>query len=260
MRGALVGFIVRVGQRCPALKDHPRGCGEHCRLNSAPVDTWGSSPRMRGARSAVRGAQHGRRIIPADAGSTACRPSSPWHRKDHPRGCGEHVSPLMAMVSAEGSSPRMRGAHIVCAAQTGQRRIIPADAGSTPGRHPVGQAVADHPRGCGEHCFPVLSALGLGGSSPRMRGAQLLIPFFRDSQRIIPADAGSTWEHVRGGHCERDHPRGCGEHKILQIFPSDRKGSSPRMRGAPPRQRLADVNNGIIPADAGSTGTYYGGK
>ena len=50
------------------------------------------------------------RIIPADAGSTI-----PIHRirrsgKDHPRGCGEHLSVSVTVSSPVGSSPRMRGA------------------------------------------------------------------------------------------------------------------------------------------------------
>ena len=92
--------------------------------------------------------------------------------------------------------------------------------------------------------------------------------------RIIPADAGSTYDQNHGISRIEDHPRGCGEHKLytsIQIF---RKGSSPRMRGAlsfnadvahklggsSPRMRGALVLPvvhvrlaGIIPADSGST-------
>ena len=31
--------------------DHPRGCGEHPNLGGVSRPVWGSSPRMRGARS-----------------------------------------------------------------------------------------------------------------------------------------------------------------------------------------------------------------
>ena len=51
--------------------------------------------------------------------------------QDHPRGCGEHVVPLPGLSKGSGSSPRMRGAHIVVVPVPALTRIIPADAGST---------------------------------------------------------------------------------------------------------------------------------
>ena len=51
----------------------------------------------------------------------------------------------------------------------------------------------------------------------------------------------------------KDHPRVCGEHRllILIIFPS--MGSSPRMRGALKRFQRVICEDRIIPAYAGST-------
>ena len=70
-------------------------------------------------------------IIPADAGSTF-RSSFMWcGSKDHPRGCGEHLSSPAPTIAPCGSSPRMRGALDNALEQTGVWRIIPADAGST---------------------------------------------------------------------------------------------------------------------------------
>ena len=70
---------------------------------------------------------------------------------------------------------------------------------------------------------------------------------------IIPADAGSTTDIDQELLQEKDHPRGCGEHKF-NIFSSDcRTGSSPRMRGALRGRQTALPRRGIIPADAGST-------
>ena len=71
------------------------------------------------------------RIIPAYAGSTrTCKAVWLWHR-DHPRVCGEHgkVGALTSKIS--GSSPRMRGAHIVNESGLYKIGIIPAYAGST---------------------------------------------------------------------------------------------------------------------------------
>ena len=86
-----------------------------------------------------------------------------------------------------------------------------------------------------------------------MRGAHGLgvVDVFR--QRIIPADAGSTWFRPSPGHDRWDHPRGCGEHIRVENNGVRDVGSSPRMRGAlgePHGRRLA---RRIIPADAGST-------
>ena len=115
--------------------------------------SWGSSPRMRGARGCAS------RLVP--------------RRRDHPRVCGEHLDTshrrlqvsriipayagstliLLARPAVPlGSSPRMRGARRSRRRSSGPRR--------------------DHPRVCGEH-----GELHVG-RAPR-RG-------------IIPAYAGST--------------------------------------------------------------------
>ena len=71
--------------------------------------------------------------------------------------------------------------------------------------------------------------------------------------RIIPAYAGST---PLGSACQVkmwDHPRVCGEHCAGWQGREDRRGSSPRMRGALDSQLRVDLVQRIIPAYAGST-------
>ena len=153
-------------------------------------------------------------IIPADAGSTGSAMFMRAQRRDHPRGCGEHVNIATAKFYVKGSSPRMRGARL--SAQFGQQklRIIPADAGST---CMVIEGVflgKDHPRGCGEHLDETPMERGHRGSSPRMRGARGDSEILRVKVRIIPADAGSTVAVKQGRHLAEDHPRGCGEHGV----------------------------------------------
>ena len=132
-------------------RDHPRGCGEHKPILTITDLIQGSSPRMRGAlvnevfRSWPKG------IIPADAGSTCWTRAVRHKDKDHPRGCGEHVHRECAGDKARGSSPRMRGARGYGSCLPGRVRIIPADAGSTPGSYNSMPYPGDHPRGCGEH-------------------------------------------------------------------------------------------------------------
>ena len=86
---------------------------------------------MRGALLQDVNADNLKRIIPADAGSTAPAPVSRSEGEDHPRGCGEHLAHMTDDHRFGGSSPRMRGAHNWLELTTPYKRIIPADAGST---------------------------------------------------------------------------------------------------------------------------------
>ena len=131
------------------------------------------------------------------------------------------------------SSPRMRGTLVCC------RRI-----------KTVG---LDHPRGCGEHGGPGVELVGVGGSSPRMRGTQVVGQVDGPGRGIIPADSGNTclqrWMWLGLG----DHPRGCGEHTQYPNKASEMWGSSPRMRGTHALVMPCMVEVRIIPADAGNT-------
>ena len=155
-------------------------------------DKKGSSPRMRGARSDNAMGWLTGRIIPADAGSTAKFTGCTGIPRDHPRGCGEHQRKPDTDGAVSGSSPRMRGARYLMGACPDVLRIIPADAGSTPGCAGHTRPGQDHPRGCGEHTQSHDAHLRLKGSSPRMRGAPTMGFGWRADGRIIPADAGST--------------------------------------------------------------------
>ena len=96
----------------------------------------------------------------------------------------------------------------------------------------------DHPRGCGEHDTGGVQWTEREGSSPRMRGAQVLMLMPEGSAGIIPADAGSTTQMVITLGMQTDHPRGCGEHTAPDALSMSVPGSSPRMRGAPLYQQL----------------------
>ena len=71
------------------------------------------------------------RIIPADAGSTRHGQTTDRQNGDHPRGCGEHTYCGWIISELPGSSPRMRGAQAESRSLSVDKRIIPADAGST---------------------------------------------------------------------------------------------------------------------------------
>ena len=165
------GSTIRPMVVAPYTEDHPRGCGEHSGVTLDVTVEGGSSPRMRGAH--LQQCSDGRkaRIIPADAGSTACTWAWTPVPRDHPRGCGEHLKGSCLARVQWGSSPRMRGALLHRLMQAGQSRIIPADAGSTAKLTGCTGIPRDHPRGCGEHPVSTWPIRMVAGSSPRMRGA-----------------------------------------------------------------------------------------
>ena len=99
--------------------------------------------------------------------------------------------------------------------------IIPADAGSTSFDMRCVGSVKDHPRGCGEHETTCTTSPRVTGSSPRMRGAPDGDGDPDPTDRIIPADAGSTPSDGSSMSTAMDHPRGCGEHVLLAVVPID---------------------------------------
>ncbi|MDB5369339.1 MAG: hypothetical protein JWP20_897, partial [Roseomonas sp.] len=136
----------------PERSVHPRACGEH---PLAWNENWvlpGSSPRLRGTRSARHVGVADVRFIPAPAGNThgrvcvsyratvhprACgehpggQPRRPWRSAVHPRACGEHTSHIKPVCNSVGSSPRLRGTLFACLRLRIPRRFIPAPAGNT---------------------------------------------------------------------------------------------------------------------------------
>ena len=152
------------------------------------------------------------RIIPAYAGSTPHAPNRPVKASDHPRIRGEHQMNPRTKTSMAGSSPHTRGAPRSPVHPGRRRGIIPAYAGSTPGRSSRADAWRDHPRIRGEHDGLPLAEWRRAGSSPHTRGA-----------RPGPRKSGAPL---------RDHPRIRGEHPSQRLDESTGAGSSPHTRGA----------------------------
>ena len=192
---------------------------------------------MRGTRDDLVRKVWGHGIIPAHAGNTPssrqCHPNS-W---DHPRACGEHLSPVGFDSVEEG--------------------IIPAHAGNTKWEHVLPPNSWDHPRACGEHSATLLSAVEALGSSPRMRGTQIREVAHGIDGGIIPAHAGNTSPPDSAPSANRDHPRACGEHCDHTSMERATKGSSPRMRGTLEGSGVWAESFGIIPAHAGNTGQVW---
>ena len=213
-------------------------CGEHDGAAVPSGDGPGSSPRVRGTRRRCGLAGAWLRIIPACAGNTATFGGSYRKPTDHPRVCGEHGQKVGHFRQQVGSSPRVRGTHVILSKGFEQIRIIPACAGNTHSRASCQAKHADHPRVCGEHGYGHDSSLDKAGSSPRVRGTRMGSLPRLAQPRIIPACAGNTPSSAAIAVLITDHPRVCGEH-IYTFENRDRGfGSSPRVRGTPaPKMR-----------------------
>ena len=239
--------------------DHPRACGAHILYESLIVYGLGSSPRMRGSRLASALPRTSAGIIPAHAGLTRPTAALAVAHRDHPRACGAHVRPIVSLNSRWGSSPRMRGSPTCLRIAVRAGGIIPAHAGLTSRRATRRGWVWDHPRACGAHPCPVRSRFFYPGSSPRMRGSQLLHSLLYSSSGIIPAHAGLTRRRASpSAGCSktvlrRDHPRACGAHAGVALRGGGHMGSSPRMRGSHSTIFTFPAPPGIIPAHAGLT-------
>ena len=130
---------------------HPRACGENYTSTMGTLSSEGSSPRMRGKQRRTRMDRVHSGLIPAHAGKTMeCKDISdsggliPAHAGKtgvgvglvvvgvaHPRACGENEIHASEASIPSGSSPRMRGKHVMCVPSPSSRGLIPAHAGKT---------------------------------------------------------------------------------------------------------------------------------
>ena len=182
----------------------------------APVNRYGSSPRLRGTHFPPRRQLRNHRFIPAFAGNTGYeRPRTGGHPV-HPRVCGEHGWKTGTKTVISGSSPRLRGTRTLQRIDVGLGRFIPAFAGNTSTEWCILIVPSVHPRVCGEHGGRNDARRSFGGSSPRLRGTlefKIEVPTVPGSsprlrgtpnherivyrrRRFIPAFAGNTGRSV----------------------------------------------------------------
>ena len=232
---------------------HPRGRGEHGIMADEHIRAAGSSPRARGTQARGQGAALALRFIPAGAGNTCSGRSASRSRPVHPRGRGEHSSPVIPTAASAGSSPRARGTRLVARRAAERARFIPAGAGNT--RCGGGRRCARpvHPRGRGEHGLQHGHGHGEAGSSPRARGTRACAHMSRTQKRFIPAGAGNTRPAPSWRRAWPVHPRGRGEHKSAPNWDAVAVGSSPRARGTRLEPPFVGGQIRFIPAGAGNT-------
>ena len=119
-------------------------------------------------------------------------PKSPRQTAVHPRRCGEHSLVKLINRPLHGSSPQVRGTHLLILDLDHVDRFIPAGAGNTRGPSQSAASESVHPRRCGEHGCCMSEGMKQFGSSPQVRGTRIGKARLALRQRFIPAGAGNT--------------------------------------------------------------------
>ena len=164
--GKTDGFVhLGAGERA-----HPRVCGENSFHAARARWLGGSSPRMRGKLIPRGEGPLAWGLIPAYAGKTGNVIVDASTGGAHPRVCGENTSPPSTPSRRPGSSPRMRGKHLLSRSIKTAEGLIPAYAGKTQDCLLACERVWAHPRVCGENSDTKQIKFTNEGSSPRMRG------------------------------------------------------------------------------------------
>ena len=128
---AYAGKSVEIRSSRPALRDHPRLCGEKFQFDQFVVRIAGSPPPMRGKVPFPEPLMYSNRITPAYAGKSPAGQSKCRSTQDHPRLCGEKFIKSSTVMCHIGSPPPMRGKvdQNVCFDEL--PRITPAYAGKS---------------------------------------------------------------------------------------------------------------------------------
>ena len=235
------------------VEDHPRVCGEKEQREKSSLCQKGSPPRMRGKVRAKLAFARYSGITPAYAGKSQTYCFRSFLPGDHPRVCGEKGSLTRVCLVELGSPPRMRGKGWVVAVAVAFLGITPAYAGKSAAKEFACKDGRDHPRVCGEKCCVGFAHGHRLGSPPRMRGKVLppsKIAFFPG---ITPAYAGKSLSHIHLLTICQDHPRVCGEKRLIVFVFRAVTGSPPRMRGKVVGVSCSTYFCGITPAYAGKS-------
>ena len=170
-------------------------------------------------------------LIPARAGKTGRRRTWGPGRRAHPRACGENSLAAQDSEPKWGSSPRVRGKPDRGRGPPVHARFIPAHAGKTLEKENSNGQEGVHPRACGENLICPSAIASRKGSSPRMRGKQVVDMRLSNTVGFIPAHAGKTCLFIGASAPTEVHPRACGENVMVGPCVNVNIGSSPRMRG-----------------------------
>mgnify|MGYP004698573443 CR=1 FL=1 len=145
----------------------------------------------------------------------------------------------------------MRGKAPLPSADSSPSGITPAYAGKSVDGAGQSEGGGDHPRVCGEKPFLFYGGSSDSGSPPRVRGKEHRGQQAERGRGITPAYAGKSTRLLIQQLSLRDHPRVCGEKRILSSVQGMGFGSPPRMRGKESRSPTMAQPSGITPAYAG---------
>ncbi len=231
---------------------HPRVCGERELLGGGGHGCSGSSPRVRGTVRADPLRSEGPRFIPACAGNGLHPVDVCPDASVHPRVCGERIIRETNQVETLGSSPRVRGTAGDRIPPRLHHRFIPACAGNGIRTSAGSPSEAVHPRVCGERASSVEIGIAYSGSSPRVRGTDIVGGVAADGDRFIPACAGNGRSGLILHLISAVHPRVCGERFVGGNPELLGGGSSPRVRGTGCSREIGTATSWFIPACAGN--------
>ena len=195
------------------------------------------------------------RFIPVGTGNTVEHFTYLGGYSVHPRGHGEHATFGGHSVYCIGSSPWARGTHEKQHVVNAASRFIPVGTGNTRAIESVSISNPVHPRGHGEHAPTSGEALTINGSSPWARGTLFHITSALSSLRFIPVGRGNTNGQDGTVIGTAVHPRGHGEHLVIQPQQIRIHGSSPWARGTPTTPYKNKIPTRFIPVGTGNTGT-----
>ena len=233
--------------------DHPRRCGENEIPTGSAFITDGSPPQVRGKPGFLCSAVSYYGITPAGAGKTDRIRLIELNRQDHPRRCGENSHAMKARLFPPGSPPQVRGKPFIVDGSPWKVRITPAGAGKTKKLRMIPFICEDHPRRCGENEKERHASVEIDGSPPQVRGKPSKCCCETLRGRITPAGAGKTPLSVRVLFVSQDHPRRCGENKVITFEQLNNAGSPPQVRGKQGRESAKKIPDRITPAGAGKT-------
>ncbi len=129
---------------------HPRECGDDAGISSGYLTRLGSPPRMRGRHRPTRTRRGRCRLTPANAGTTGHVAHPARSAPAHPRECGDDGPRCASRAKRAGSPPRMRGRLMRSGCWRPDRRLTPANAGTTRVYSFAAAIAAAHPRECGD--------------------------------------------------------------------------------------------------------------
>ena len=181
-----------------------------------PFDSLnGSSPLVRGSEQLDELAKAVRRFIPARAGIRMFGYALILIISVHPRSCGDQFGNWVFERLNDGSSPLVRGSVGVAQRFIDEGRFIPARAGISARPCALRCPLSVHPRSCGDQPQTQGGHQGQNGSSPLVRGSDLVANWSRSVMRFIPARAGISKRLSRNAALCAVHPRSCGDQTRL---------------------------------------------